>query len=281
MLAIDSHHHIWNPFVGDFSWMTREHDPINREFTPEDLIPLLAQARVSHTVLVQTWSSLEETEAFLTLAASNDFISGVVGWMDLTGDVSEQLTRLYAHPHRSFLKGVRHQVHNEDDANWLMQPNVQKGLRTLAASGLAYDLLIRPREIPAAISCVEALPDVKFIVNHIAKPRISEGWDKEWEAQITQLASHHENVWIKLSGLVTEADWGTWKPQDIRPYVERVLALFGTKRVMVGSDWPVCTLASSYSQTMDLVRDCITNYTPDEQSDILRNNAIRAYGLDL
>ncbi|WP_236939915.1 amidohydrolase family protein [Falsihalocynthiibacter arcticus] len=261
--------------------MTKAHDPINREFTAGDLEPLLEEARVSNTVLVQTWSSLEETEAFLTLAGTCEFIAGVVGWVDLTGDVSMQLARLNAHPEVSLLKGIRHQVHDEDDANWLMRPDVQHGLHALSKSGLVYDLLIRAREIPAAVSCVKALPDMKFIVDHIAKPRICDGWDAEWDAQITQLATQKTNVWIKLSGLVTESNWQAWRPQDIEPYVQRVLTLFGTKRVMVGSDWPVCTLASTYGNTMELVRDCISNFSVDEQEDILRNNAIRAYGLDV
>jgi len=281
MLAIDSHHHIWNPSVGDFSWMTKAHDPINREFTRDDLSVLLAEAKVDRTILVQTWSSIEETERFLTLAGETDFIAAVVGWVDLTGDVPAQLDRLLAHPHAAYLKGLRHQVHDEPDVNWLLRPDVQRGLKELEAFGLVYDLLIRPREIPTAISCIEMLPNLKFVVDHSAKPRICDGWDAEWDTQMERLAKHRQNVWVKLSGLVTEADWEAWKPEDIAPYVHRVIELFGTDRVMMGSDWPVCTLATDYANSMNLVRECLPTYSADAQSDVLRNNAIRAYGLEL
>jgi L-fuconolactonase len=281
MLAIDSHHHLWNPFVGDFSWMTKAHAPINRQFTQDDLAPLLVEAKVSHTVLVQTWSSLEETEEFLNVAGATEFIAGVVGWMDLTEDVHGQIDRLMKHPDVSYLKAVRHQVHDEDDANWLMRPDVQQGLQVLEINGLAYDLLIRPREIPAAIACVMARPDMKFIVDHIAKPNIRDGWDVDWADQIAQLAKHRSHVWIKLSGMVTEADWAHWTPEDIRPYVAHVISLFGSDRVMVGSDWPVCTLASNYARTMDLVRECIADLPETDQSNILRDNAINVYDLKL
>lgn len=281
MLAIDSHHHIWNPSVGDFSWMTKAHDPINREFTRDDLSLLLTEAQVDRTVLVQTWSSIEETERFLTLAGETEFIAAVVGWVDLTGNVPAQIDRLMAHPHAVYLKGLRHQVHDEVDANWLLRQDVQQGLQELQKHGLVYDLLIRTREIPAAISCVAQLPEMKFIVDHSAKPRIADGWDNEWDSQIEHLAQYRKNVWVKLSGLVTEADWENWKPEEIAPYVHRVIELFGTGRVMVGSDWPVCTLASDYAGTMNLVRDCLSDYSVEALSDVLRNNAIRAYGLDV
>ena len=281
LLAIDSHHHIWNPSVGDFSWMTAAHKPINREFTLDDLKPLLLEARISHTILVQTWSSLEETEKFLSLAGQTEFIVGVIGWVNFKENVVPQIDRLMAHPHATYLKGLRHQVHDEPDKNWLINSQVLRGLATLREYGLTYDLLIRPREIPAAVSCIERLPGQTFVIDHIAKPKISQGWDVDWEDAISRLADFRDRVWIKLSGLVTEADWKNWSYADIAPYVRRVIELFGPERVMAGSDWPVCNLASDYSGAIDLVRTCISEYNGHDQECIMRNSAVSAYSLDL
>lgn len=279
MQIIDSHHHIWNPSVGDFSWMTAAHHPINREFTCDDLVPLLKKANVKKTVLVQTWGSIEETENFLTLAGQTPFIAGVVGWVDFTENVTAQIDRLMAHPDARYLKGLRHQVHDEPDPQWLVDPRVLNGLGLLKRYGLVYDLLIRPREISAAIACVAQLPEQKFVVDHIAKPKIADGWDKDWDEAITTLAYYRQNVWVKLSGLVTEADWDTWSVTDIAPYVQRVIELFGSRRVMFGSDWPVCTLAADYSSTIDLIQRCISSYSKDEQAHIMAYSAIDAYDL--
>jgi len=279
MLAIDSHHHIWNPSEGDFSWMGDEHEPINKIFAVEDLAPLLQSSRVSHTVLVQTWSSLEETEAFLDLAVATSFIAGVVGWIDLTKDARPQLDRLQAHPGSTYLKGIRHQVHDEADPRWLLRSDVQASLAEISRRGLVYDLLIRPRELAAAAECAKRQPDLRFVIDHIAKPRIAEGWDTDWENGLNSLAGLRERVWIKLSGLVTEADWRDWKTSDIRPYIDHVIDLFGANRVMTGSDWPVCTLAADYRTTMDLVREEISRRPEADQECILRSSAIAAYNL--
>ena len=281
MLAIDSHHHIWDPSVGDFSWMTEAHEPINKEFTLDDLKPLLVDARISHTVLVQTWSSIEETEKFLSLAGRTQFIAGVVGWVDFEKNVVSQIQRLMAHPHSIYLKSLRHQVHDEPDANWLIDPQVLRGLAALREFGLAYDLLIRPREIPAAVDCVQRLPGQNFVIDHIAKPKISQGWDIEWADSISRLADFRDRVWIKLSGLVTEADWENWSSADIAPYVHHVIELFGPERVMAGSDWPVCNLASNYIGAFELVRASISEYDERDQEFIMRQSAVSAYNLEV
>ncbi len=281
MIAIDSHHHIWDPSVGDFSWMTEAHEPINKKFMLDELKPLLINARISHTVLVQTWSSLEETEKFLSLAGETEFIAGVVGWVDFKKNVGPQIERLMAHPHSIYLKSLRHQVHDEPDENWLVDSQVLSGLAVLREYGLAYDLLIRPREIPAAADCIQRLPDQNFIIDHIAKPKISQGWDIEWAHSISCLADFRDRVWIKLSGLVTEADWDNWSSADIAPYVNHVIELFGPERVMAGSDWPVCNLASNYVEALDLVRRCISDYDKHDQECIMRHSAVSAYNLDI
>ena len=280
MFAIDSHHHIWDPSRGDFTWMGAEHEPINKVFSVEDLAPLLTSAQVSHTILVQTWSSLEETKTFLDLAGKTDFIAGVVGWIDLTKDAVAQLDRLKQHPAAKYLKGIRHQVHDEADPNWLLRADVQASLLEIARRGLVYDLLIRPRELAASATCVERQPDLKFVIDHIAKPRIADGWDADWEEGIARLAVFKDRVWIKLSGLVTEADWANWSADDIVPYINHVINLFGADRVMTGSDWPVCTLAADYGSTLDLVRAAIAGRPAREQEQILRTSAIEAYSLN-
>lgn len=280
MFAIDSHHHVWDPAKNNLSWMGEEHAPINKVFTADDLEPLLKAAGVSHTVLVQTWSSVEETVSFLQLAEKTGFIAGVVGWIDLAAEAGVQLDQLKVLPGAKYLKGIRHQVHDEADPNWLMRTDVQKALSKIAERGLVYDLLIRPRELAAAAACVEAQPELRFVIDHIAKPRIAAGWDQEWEVGIAQLAQNKDRVWIKLSGMVTEADWANWSASDITPYIDHVIDLFGADRIMMGSDWPVCTLAAEYGTTLDLVRSAIANLSAEDQEKVLRTSAIKAYKLN-
>jgi L-fuconolactonase len=280
--AIDSHHHFWDPEQGDYSWMTAAHAPINRVFTPSDLAPELSQAGVSHSVLVQTWSSTAETEAFLTLAGHSPFVQGVVGWVDLTApDVGEVLDRLQASPSGRWLKGIRHQVHDEADPDWLRRDDVMRGLAEVDRRGLVYDLLIRPRELPATHEVVAAFPALRFVVDHIAKPRIAKDGFAPWAAAIAPFADSRDHVWCKLSGLVTEDDWASRDDTRLRPYMEQILSIFGAERVMYGSDWPVCLLAGEYGRTLSLLRHVIEDRPESEQLAILRDNAITAYGLDL
>jgi L-fuconolactonase len=278
--AIDAHHHFWDPNLGDYPWMVGPVLPICRVFTPDDMRPLLAPAGVCKTVLVQTWSSLEESRDFLALAEATDFIAGVVAWVDLTAtDVGEALDSLLAGRGGKWLVGIRHQVHDEADPRWLCRPDVRRGLRAVQARGLVYDLLIRPREMAAALETVRALPDLRFVIDHIAKPEIAKNGFARW-ASLMRPFGAERHVWCKLSGMVTEADWATWTPAQIAPYIAEVLQIFGSDRCMMGTDWPVSLLASDYQRTVDLVRDAIAELDEEDQRKVLWGAATTAYRLD-
>jgi L-fuconolactonase len=248
---------------------------IRRPFGPANLAPLLAAAGIDRTVLVQTISSLDETHEFLNTAAGTDFIGGVVGWVGLTDPaVADTLAELRVGPGGSMLVGVRHQVHDELDPRWLLRPDVRRGIRAVGHAGLVYDLLVRTRELPAAAELVSDFPDMRFVLDHIAKPRIAGGpRDLEWEQAMMPLADH-DNVACKLSGMMTEADWNTWTPQELLPYVVRVLDWFGPERCMFGSDWPVSLLASDYARTVTTLKALV-----GENAEVFGGTAKRVYGL--
>ncbi len=250
-------------------------DPIRRRFAPEDLQPLLEAAAIDRTVLVQTVAGVSETREFLAVAAEHNFVGGVVGWIDLMDRrVVDMLDDLKAAPGGQRLVGIRHQVHDEADAEWLLRNDVQRGIAAVGDAGLAYDLLVRTRELRAAVETARAHPDMRFVLDHAAKPRIASGArDRDWEDAISPLAEL-PNVTCKLSGLVTEADWKGWRQGHLRPYIERVVEWFGSERCMFGSDWPVCLLAASYQQVVDLVASVVG----DDQN-VFGDVASRVYGL--
>lgn len=279
--AIDSHHHLWDTAKGDYSWMTPAHEPINRIFEPEDLAPELERAAVDGTLLVQTWSSIDETAEFLKIAEQNDFIVGVVGWVDMTKKtVANDLDRLLAMPEGRWLKGIRHQVHDEKDENWLLRDDVLLALEKISELKLGYDLLIRPREMTASLSVVKLFPELRFVIDHIAKPNIAKNEIDEWYEKLAAFKEHRNHVWCKLSGMVTEAKWDEWSEEQFHPYIDKVLQIFTPNRTMIGSDWPVCTLAASYQQTMAIVRKYIKHLPTSDQQQILRGAATAAYQLD-
>jgi L-fuconolactonase len=231
-------------------------------------------------VLVQTRSSYEESVEFLALAEATDVILGVVAWVDLTSPAVEaDIRALKEGPGGRYLVGIRHQVHDEPDPDWLLRDDVARGLAAVHAHGLAYDLLLRPRELPAAITAVRRMPQMRWVLDHIAKPEIAKGGWEPWATHIAQLAAASPNRWVKLSGMATEADWNAWIAEDLAPYVRHVLACFGPERAMIGSDWPVCLLAASYGRVMDTARQLISHLTPDQQEAILWRNAAAAYRL--
>jgi L-fuconolactonase len=212
--------------------------------------PLLDDANITGTVLVQTVSDEDETREFLQVAGSTPFVRGVVGWVDLTSPtVGEALDALLADDNGRFLVGIRHQVHDEPDPNWLCREDVRRGLRAVADRGLSYDLLVRARELPAAVATVKTLPELNVVVDHIAKPMIAVGTDGLWAMWMSALAPC-PNVMVKLSGMITEADWAAWTPNDLRPFIASVYRWFGPDRVMFGSDWPVCLLAGTYQSVI-------------------------------
>jgi L-fuconolactonase len=278
--VVDAHQHFWfDPSTADYPWMTGAMSPIRRTCGPDDLRPLLAESGVDRTVVVQTRSSLSETEAFLDLAVETDFVAGVVGWVDLTdSNVASTLRALQRRPSGRYLVGIRHQVHDEPDPEWLLRDDVLRGLRAVADAGLVYDLLVRTRELPAAYAVARRFPQLRLVVDHIAKPPIAQRQIDQWAQAITPLADLG-NVFCKLSGMVTEAKWATWTVEDLAPYVDRVVGWFGDDRLLFGSDWPVCLLAGSYDDVVAAYRQSVAARPESVQRAIFGGNAVRLYRL--
>jgi L-fuconolactonase len=279
-LIIDAHQHFWDPALADYPWLTEEFAPIRRRFDSGDLAPVLRRNGVSGTVLVQSRSSLDETRLLLETAAATPFVLGVVGWIDLADPgATRVLEDLRAAPGGEWLVGLRHQVHDEPDPNWLLRGDVQRGIAAVAEAGLAYDFLVRARELRAAFETASRHPDLRFVVDHLAKPPVTGADDDAWADQLSRLASL-PNVVCKLSGLVTEAEWQTWQPEQLLAYLHRSLEWFGTDRVMFGSDWPVCLLAATYEDVLGLVRAAINGLGPSDQAAVLAGTALRTYRLE-
>ena len=278
-MIVDAHHHIWDPATADYPWLTDELAAIRRPFTPDDLAPELAATGIDATVLVQTRASQAETAEFLALAAATPFIRGVVGWVDLTDPgVSEAIATLRAGPGGGRLVGVRHQVHDEPDAEWLLREDVGRGIRAVGSAGLAYELLLRPRELRAALELAKRLPTVPFVIDHLAKPPIASGELEPWRTLIAPFAEL-DHVACKVSGLVTEADWISWTTADLQPYVDHAIEVFGPARLLFGSDWPVCLLAATYAEVVEAALTTMSGLDVVEQAAVMGGNATRIYGL--
>lgn len=275
-MIVDSHHNFWDPTRRTYPWMGRALDPVRRPFGPVDLAASAEKAGVERTVLVQTLGSSGETREFLAMAAAHDLIGGVVGWIDLMHDnVAGTIADLRAGEGGGKLVGVRHQVQEEADPEWLLREDVQRGLDAVEEAGLAYDLLVRTRELPAALEAARRHPLLRFVIDHAAKPRIASGpADHEWEEAMEPMAAL-SNVTCKISGLVTEADWARWKPADLEPYVKQVLEWFGPERSMFGSDWPLCLLAAPYGRVLETIRGIV-----GDSEDVFARTAMRVYRLE-
>jgi L-fuconolactonase len=278
-VLVDAHQHFWDPALADYPWMTDAVAPIRRRYMPGDLRPRLAETGVDYTLVVQARSDIQETRELLRLAADTDFIAGVVGWVDLTApDLVDTIGQLRELEGGGKLVGIRHQVHDESDERWLLRGDVLRGLRIVQDAGLAYDLLVRTRELPAALRVARTLDSLRFIIDHIAKPPIRSGETTEWAAALAPFEGL-PNVSCKISGMVTEADWKGWRTEDLRPYVERVYEWFGEGRCLFGSDWPVCLLAASYQQVLDACRATLGPLPPRAQAKVFGENAIAIYRL--
>ena len=278
-MIVDAHHHFWDPATADYPWLTDDLAPIRRAFGPADLEPELLAAGVDATVLVQTRSSLEETVDFLAVAGETPFVRGVVGWVDLAQpDVDDAIAELRGGPGGDRLVGIRHQAHDEPDAGWLTRDVVVRGVEAVGRAGLVYDLLVRSRELPAALGLAQRLPDVRFVIDHVAKPPIAAGALEPWASLIVPFRDL-DHVACKISGMVTEADWSSWTPADLRPYVDRVVDVFGPDRLMFGSDWPVCLLAASYGRVLDATRQTLDELGANDLAKVFGGTAERVYRL--
>jgi L-fuconolactonase len=281
MNRVDAHHHLWDPARRAYPWMNDSHAPIRRRFGPEDLDAAAAPHGVGQTVLVQTVSSVEETEEFLAVAATAPRVAGVVGWVDLAApDVAGELAALRATPGGRALVGIRHQVHDEPDPGFLLRDDVLRSLAAIADAGLVFDLLVRERELPAARAAVQRLPALGFVVDHLAKPRIREGVTAPWAGELAALA-RFPNVTCKVSGLVTEAAWDAWSPAQLLPYVRHAADVFGPARLLFGTDWPVCLLAASYADVVAAAEWALAGagLGPSEREAVFGANARRVYRL--
>ena len=279
-LRVDAHHHLWNLARRDHPWITGPAmAPLRRDFSIADLTAATAAGRIDHTVVVQTVADVDETVELLRLAARSPIVSGVVGYVDLTAPaVGEQLDGLYAGIGGAHLVGLRSLVQDEPDPEWLLRPQVVRGVRAVAARGLVYDLLIRPQHLAAARALASQVPEARLVVDHAAKPPIASGLIEPWATELARLA-RRPNVWCKLSGLVTEADWSSWSVDDLRPYAERVLACFGPQRTLFGTDWPVCTLAASYGTVVDAAEKLLAGLPTSDRDAVLGGTASDVYRL--
>jgi len=273
-MKIDAHQHFWHYNPAHQVWMTDSMAGLRRDYLPDELAPLLGAIGFDGSIAVQARQMIEETEWLLQLADSHDLIKGVVGWLDLRSPaLDQQLARFALHP--KFV-GVRHVLHDEPDDEFMLRPDFRRGIALLRAFDLTYDLLLFPKHLAVALKLVAEFPDQPFVLDHLAKPPIGEGLLSPWREDLRCLAAF-PNVSCKLSGMVTEARWRQWRADDFHPYLDTVLDAFGPRRVMIGSDWPVCTLSADYPSTMNLVIDYIRQFSAAEREAILGGNCARFY----
>ncbi|MFF7637995.1 amidohydrolase family protein [Kitasatospora sp. NPDC008050] len=279
-IIVDSHHHVWDLAVRPQPWISGPAlAPLARSFSLADLAPEAHAAGVSAAVVVQTVCVPEETPELLGLAAGDALVAGVVGWTELTApDIADRLAELRELPGGQRLVGIRHQVQEEPDPNWLLRPEVRRGLLAVAAAGLAYDLVVTPEQLPAATAAAARLTGLTFVLDHLGKPPIASGALGAWATGLRRFAALPNTV-AKLSGLLTEATPGGWTLDDLRPAVDTAIDAFGPQRLLFGSDWPVSTLEAPYSRVLAVTEELTAGLTPGERQALFAGNAIRVYGL--
>jgi len=273
---IDAHHHFWQYSKREYDWIGPGMDAIAHDFGPADLLGELRACGIAGSVAVQARQSVEETEWLLSVAEQAEFIRGVVGWAPVAGaELAEVLARWSG---RKKLKGLRHVIQSEPDEEFILREEFNRGIRAIAGSGLVYDILIYARHLPRTIAFVDRHPNQVFVLDHAAKPHIKDRLLEPWRNQLGELAKR-ENVYCKLSGMVTEADWRNWKPDDLRPYAEHALDVFGAKRLMFGSDWPVCLVACGYEKWFETAQKILANLSAAEKDLVLGGVAAKVYSL--
>jgi len=273
-MKIDSHQHFWRYNNVDFGWINDKMSILKRDFLPDDLFKELQSINFDGSIAVQARQNLDETKWLLDLANSNQFIKGIVGWVELCSpNIDEQLNEFSKN---NKLMGVRHVVHDEQDDNFMARKDFQNGISLLEKYNLTYDLLLFPKHLELAADLVNEFPNQKFVLDHISKPLIKDQIHSPWDKSIRKLAQN-PNVFCKLSGMVTEANWTSWEASDFKYYLDIVFECFGVDRLMIGSDWPVCKLTGTYNKTMSLVFEYIKKFNEDVQSNILGENCRKFY----
>jgi L-fuconolactonase len=274
--TIDAHHHLWRYNPQEYGWIDDSMKQLRRDFLPEDLIRELAVAEVDGAVVVQARQTVEETRWLLDLAEDCAAIRGVVGWAPIAGEEFPGMMEEFED--RPKLKGLRHVIQGEKDENYILREDFNSGIRCLRGSGLVYDILVFARHLPQTIEFVDEHPEQVFVLDHVAKPMIREGLLEPWATQMRELGQR-ETVWCKVSGMVTETDWNAWDEALLRPYLDVAVEAFGPSRLMVGSDWPVCLVASEYGPWFDVLRSYFSGFSEAERGQVFGGNAVEVYGL--
>tara|TARA_B100001093_G_scaffold467863_1_gene487386 strand:- start:866 stop:1696 length:831 start_codon:yes stop_codon:yes gene_type:complete len=275
-MIIDSHQHFWNYEPEKHLWIDDEMSVIRRDFLSDDLQKVFAENGVDACVAVQADQTTEETNFLISIAENNNFIKGVVGWVNLRSESIEE--DLLKYKKYDVVKGFRHVVQAEQDHNFMLRPEFLRGIELLGKYDLCYDILIFPHQLGAALELVKKFPNQKFVIDHIAKPYIKDGFFEGWAVMMREIAKH-QNVYCKISGMITEAGYKTWTTEQVHPYMKLVLESFGAGRVMYGSDWPVCLVAGNYSMVKALVTDFISDLSQEQQNAIMGGNAAKFYNL--
>lgn len=274
--TLDTHQHFWKYDPVRYAWIDESMSTIQRDFLPTDLAPVLKANGIEGCIAVQADQTEDETQFLLDLSAQNDFIKGVVGWVDLRApDVAGRLAYFAKHPK---MKGIRHIVQGESDVNFLLRDDFLRGIKSLSRFNLAYDILVFPHQLGAALEFVRLFPEQPFVIDHLAKPYIKDGYFDGWAVLMKEIAQH-PNVHCKISGMITEADWKRWKYEDFTPYLDVVFSAFGTTKTMFGSDWPVCLVAGSYEKMLGLVQRYMEKFSTDEQAAFFGNNGATFYNI--
>ena len=274
--TIDAHHHLWRYTPAEYGWIDEEMAALRRDFLPKDLIEAMVSASIDGTIAVQARQTLEETRWLLDQADDCEAIRGVVGWAPIAGE--EFPACMEEFDGRAKLKGLRHVIQGEEDEHYILREDFNSGIRTMAGSGLVYEILIYEQHLADTIYFVDEHPEQVFVLDHVAKPLIAGGVMQPWASRMTELGLR-ENVWCKVSGMVTEADWKSWTPETLKPYLDVAVEAFGPARLMAGSDWPVCLVASGYEQWWGVLRDYFAPFSEAERASVFGGTAIEVYGL--
>ena len=276
-LIIDAHQHFWKYDAQEYAWISDELAPLKRDFLPKELLQLLNKEKISGAISVQARQSEKENEFLLNHAKGNPFIKGVVGWIDLRSEKVEERLSFY----RNFpiLKGFRHVVQDEKDPEFMLHPAFLQGIEQLIKYGYCYDILVYARQLPQVLAFLNHFPDKPFIIDHLAKPDIKQGGFTSWQADMRKIAAFPK-VLVKVSGMITEADWHHWEKEDFYPYLDELVLSFGVERLCYGSDWPVCNLAGNYSMQWDIVKTYFSTFNPSDINKVMGWNTQRFYHLN-